>query len=164
MQYANVDFEDKVILPEDLKNKLNIIRQHQPLVFTNGCFDILHRGHVTYLAQAKKLGNTLIVALNSDESVKRLGKNIDRPINTLIDRMAVIASLAAVDYVTFFAEDTPLELILFLRPDILVKGGDWSVENIVGSKEVLANGGHVHSIPFLFNTSTTALINKIRHA
>lgn len=163
MQYAAVDFENKIILPEDLQSKLAEIKKHSPVVFTNGCFDILHRGHVTYLAQARALGDSMIVALNSDESTKRLGKGDDRPINKLADRMAVIASLASVDYVTYFDADTPLELILLIKPEILVKGGDWSIDNIVGSTEVQATGGSVHSIPFLFNTSTTALIGKIRH-
>lgn len=134
----------------------------RPLVFTNGCFDILHRGHVTYLEQAKSLGKKLVVALNSDDSVRRLGKGSDRPLNCLADRMAVIASLAAVDYVTFFKEDTPLELINLLQPDILVKGGDWGISDIVGAKETLARGGSVHSISFKFETSTTKLINKIK--
>lgn len=162
VQYTKVKFEDKIIRPDDLRKKLTVIKSKSPLVFTNGCFDILHRGHVTYLAQARVLGNAMIVALNSNESVQRLGKGVDRPINSLENRMAVVASLESVDYVTYFASDTPLELILLLKPEILVKGGDWAIKDIVGSEEVLASGGEVHSIPFLFNTSTTELINKIR--
>lgn len=162
MNYPTPLFERKIIHPQDIMTKLNDIKKHQPLVFTNGCFDILHRGHVTYLAQARELGNSMIVALNSDASVKRQGKGDDRPINCLANRLAVIASLEAVDYVTYFDEDTPFDLIMQIMPDILVKGGDWSPENIVGSKEVVRNGGQVHSIPFLYQTSTTKLVQQIR--
>jgi len=156
------NFERKIVSPENLTNIVANIKK--PIVFTNGCFDILHRGHVTYLAQAKSLGAILIVALNTDESVKRLGKGDDRPINSLENRMAVIASLEMVDYATYFDADTPLDLILSIKPDILVKGGDWAIDKIVGSKEVLADGGKVYSIPFLYDTSTTKLISKIRDA
>jgi rfaE bifunctional protein nucleotidyltransferase chain/domain len=131
-------------------------------VFTNGCFDILHRGHVTLLAEARALGAALIVALNSDASVKRLGKGIDRPVNDLPDRLAVIAALESVTLVTWFEEDTPLRRILDCRPDILVKGGDWPVDQIVGNREVSAWGGRVLSLPFIHQTSTTALLDKIR--
>lgn len=163
MNYSKPSFEDKIVEPHVITENLLKIKKHTPLIFTNGCFDILHRGHVTYLAQARALGASLIVALNTDESVKRLGKDKIRPINNLLDRMAVIASLEAVSYVTYFNEDTPLNLILQIRPDILAKGGDWPIENIIGSSEVLAYGGKVYSIPFMFNTSTTKLINKIRY-
>lgn len=163
MIYPAPSFEQKIIHPQELKQRLAQIKANYPLVFTNGCFDILHRGHVTYLAQAKTLGNSLIVALNSDESVKRQDKGDERPINCLANRLAVIASLEAVDFVTFFDADTPLNLILQIMPDVLVKGGDWSIDKIVGSQEVLANGGQVHSIPFLYDTSTTKLVSKIRH-
>jgi rfaE bifunctional protein nucleotidyltransferase chain/domain len=134
----------------------------RPLVFTNGVFDILHRGHVTYLAQARALGATLIVALNSDASARRLGKGDDRPLNTLQDRMAVVAALESTTLVTWFDEDTPLSTILLCRPDVLVKGGDWKSESIVGAAEVTGWGGSVHSIPFLHEKSTTALLKKIR--
>ena len=134
----------------------------RPLVFTNGCFDILHRGHVTYLAQARALGASLIVGVNSDASVKRLDKGDDRPINKQEDRMMVLAALEAVSLAALFDEDTPLQLILDTHPDILVKGGDWNVDSIVGAKEVLAWGGHVHSIPFLHQRSTTELVERIR--
>ena len=134
----------------------------RPLVFTNGVFDILHRGHVTYLAQARALGASMILALNSDASVKRLDKGSDRPINTLDDRMAVAAALSMVDAVTFFEDDTPLNLILACRPDVLVKGGDWPAAQIVGATEVLSWGGTVHSIAFLHERSTTAMLKKIR--
>jgi rfaE bifunctional protein nucleotidyltransferase chain/domain len=134
----------------------------RPLVFTNGVFDILHRGHVTYLAEACALGAALVVALNSDASVKRLGKGDDRPLNALADRMAVVAALESVALVTWFDEDTPLARILECRPERLVKGGDWAVESIVGGKEVAGWGGTVHSIAFRHERSTTALLAKIR--
>ena len=134
----------------------------RPLVFTNGCFDILHRGHVTYLEQAAGYGKQLLVALNNDDSVRRLNKTAARPINPLTERMAVIAGLAAVDWVISFAEDTPLRLIIEIEPDVLVKGGDWPVTEIVGATEVCARGGTVYSIPFRYKCSTTKLIEKIR--
>lgn len=132
------------------------------MVFTNGCFDILHRGHATYLAQARALGESLLVAVNTDASVKRLGKGDDRPINTLADRMAVLAALECVSLVTWFDEDTPIARILEARPDVLVKGGDWPVDRIVGGREVLGWGGQVRSIPFIHERSTTALVERIR--
>lgn len=162
MNYPTPDFEKKIILPHEIPSKLAQLKENTPLVFTNGCFDILHRGHVTYLAQAKSLGSSMIVALNSDASVRRQGKGADRPINSQKNRLAVIASLESVDFVTYFDEDTPLNLILQIMPNILVKGGDWSVDKIVGSAEVINNGGTVHSIPFLFATSTTKLVTQIR--
>ncbi len=123
---------------------------------------ILHRGHVTYLAQARALGASLIVALNTDASVKRLGKGEDRPLNPLQDRMAVMAALACVDLVTWFDEDTPLARIIECQPDVLVKGGDWQVDKIVGAREVQTSGGKVVSIPFEYDRSTSALLKKIR--
>jgi len=134
----------------------------RPLVFTNGVFDILHRGHVTYLAEARALGSSLVVALNSDASARRLGKGEDRPINALPDRLAVIAALESVALVTWFDEDTPIERILACRPEHLVKGGDWSPERIVGAKQVAGWGGQVHSIPFQHDRSTTKLLSRIR--
>ena len=154
------EFEGKLCQPAQLAGRIAALER--PLVFTNGVFDILHRGHVTYLAQARALGTSLIVAANSDASARRLGKGDDRPINRLEDRMAVLAALQAVDLVTWFDEDTPLALILACRPDVLVKGGDWKPEAIVGAREVVAWGGAVHAIPFLFQQSTTATLNKIR--
>lgn len=139
-----------------------VARLPRPLVFTNGCFDILHRGHVTYLAQARALGAALVVGVNSDDSVRRQNKAPDRPVNPLADRMAVLAALESVSLVVPFEEDTPLRLILALHPDVLVKGGDWPVDSIVGAAEVRGWGGEVHSIPFVFQRSTTALIEKIR--
>ncbi len=134
----------------------------RPLVFTNGCFDLLHRGHISYLEQAAELGETLVVALNSDASVKEQNKGIERPLNKLEDRMAVIAALQCVDAVCSFDAPTPIKLIERIEPDHLVKGGDWPIEKIVGHKFVQHSGGQVHSIAFKFERSTTALVNKIR--
>jgi D-glycero-beta-D-manno-heptose 1-phosphate adenylyltransferase len=153
-------FEAKVCDPAEFAGRANRIAR--PMVFTNGVFDILHRGHVTYLAQARALGGSLVVALNSDASVRRLGKAGDRPVNALADRMAVVAALESVSLVTWFDEDTPLERILGCRPDHLVKGGDWAPERIVGAREVRGWGGEVHSIPFLHQASTTGLLERIR--
>ena len=136
----------------------------RPLVFTNGVFDLLHRGHVTYLARARALGAALLVALNGDASARRLGKGEDRPINPLEDRMALVAALGAVDAVTWFDDDTPAALIAASRPEVLVKGGDWPVERIVGAREVLARGGRVVSIPFEHERSTTRMLERIRAA
>jgi rfaE bifunctional protein nucleotidyltransferase chain/domain len=158
--YPNPSFESKLCSATELAARVASLPR--PLVFTNGCFDVLHRGHVTYLAQAGALGATMIVGVNSDASVKRQGKGDDRPINAELDRMMVLAALESVSLVVKFDEDTPLNLILACRPDILVKGGDWKPENIVGSKEVRGWGGAVHSIPFLHERSTTALLKKIR--
>ena len=158
--YPAPAFEAKICPPDQLRQRIASLPR--PLVFTNGCFDILHRGHVTYLAQAAALGASLVVALNTDASVKRLGKGDDRPVNTLEDRLAVMASLGCVTLVTWFDEDTPLQRILACRPEILVKGGDWPVDKIVGGSEVRGWGGTVHSIPFLHQKSTTALLEKIR--
>jgi len=153
-------FEAKIVSPTDLPHRVTGLPH--PLVFTNGCFDILHRGHVTYLAQARNLGASLIVAVNTDASVKRLDKGDERPINTLDDRMALLAALECVTLVTWFDEDTPLTRILDCHPDMLVKGGDWPIEKIVGYREVTGWGGSVHSIPFIHQKSTTALLEKIR--
>lgn len=158
----NPSFEKKICLPGELAARVRELSR--PLVFTNGVFDVLHRGHATYLAEARALGSSLIVALNSDASVRRLGKGPDRPINTLEDRQAVVAALESVSLATWFEEDTPLELILGCRPDVLVKGGDWPTDKIVGSKEVAGWGGKVVSIPFRFERSTTSLISRIRNS
>jgi rfaE bifunctional protein nucleotidyltransferase chain/domain len=154
-------FEAKLCAPDALAARAAGLPR--PLVFTNGCFDILHRGHVTYLAQARALGASLAVALNTDDSVRRLGKGGDRPINGLEDRAALIAALEAVDLVTWFDADTPIELILALRPDVLVKGGDWAEERIVGAAEVRAWGGRVVSLPIRHDRSTTGVIERIRN-
>ena len=155
------DFESKICAPDALPARLEKIAR--PLVFTNGVFDILHRGHVTCLARARALGQSLVVALNSDASTQRLGKGPDRPINPLGDRLAVVAALGAVSLVTWFEEDTPLALILAVRPDILAKGGDWKADSIVGAREVLSWGGAVQSIPFEHARSTTAVIGKLKY-
>ena len=160
MNYAPPTFESRIVAPEDLATR--VAQLPRPLVFTNGCFDILHRGHVTLLAQARALGISMVVAVNSDASVKRLGKGDDRPVNTLADRLAVMASLECVSLVTWFDEDTPIERILDCKPDVLVKGGDWPVEKIVGNTEVASWGGKTVSIPFIHQKSTTALLDKIR--
>ena len=153
-------FEAKICAPGDFAART--ARLERPLVFTNGVFDILHRGHVTYLDEARALGRSLAVALNSDASVRRLGKGEDRPVNPLEDRLAVLAALESVALVTWFEEDTPLDRILECRPEHLVKGGDWDVERIVGAKEVAAWGGKVHSIAFRHDRSTTRLLERIR--
>lgn len=155
-----MDFEHKVCTREEFYERAAALPR--PLVFTNGCFDILHRGHVTYLAQARALGASLVVGVNSDASVKALGKGDDRPVNNRDDRMAVLAALESVSLVVPFEEPTPIKLILECRPDVLVKGGDWTPGKIVGSEEVKAWGGQVHSIPFIHQRSTTALLEKIR--
>ena len=153
-------FEAKICAPGAFAARVASLAR--PLVFTNGVFDILHRGHVTYLAEARALGASLLVALNSDASVRRLGKGDDRPINSLEDRLAVVASLESVALVTWFEEDTPLARILECRPEHLVKGGDWTADKIVGAKEVTSWGGQVHSIPFRHERSTTSLLSRIR--
>lgn len=153
-------FEAKIRAPEELDRWL--AAAPRPLVFTNGVFDVLHRGHVTYLARARALGAALLVALNSDASVRRLGKGPDRPVNPLEERLAVVAALESVDAVTWFDEDTPIALIEASRPEVLVKGGDWRAERIVGAREVLARGGRVESIPFEHQRSTSALLERIR--
>lgn len=134
----------------------------RPIVFTNGCFDILHRGHVSYLEEAAALGKSLVVGVNSDASVKRLNKDAGRPINPLDDRLTILAALGCVSLVVPFDEDTPLELIKQIKPDHLVKGGDWKPDKIVGADVVRARGGQVHSIPFRFDRSTTDLLRRIR--
>ncbi len=134
----------------------------RPLVFTNGVFDVLHRGHVTYLDQARSLGASLVVAVNSDASARRLGKGDERPLNPLEDRMAVLAALAAIDLVVPFDDDTPRELIVACRPDVLAKGGDYTAASTAGAAEVIAGGGRFVAIPFAFDRSTSALVRRIR--
>ncbi|MBT3638729.1 MAG: bifunctional heptose 7-phosphate kinase/heptose 1-phosphate adenyltransferase [Acidiferrobacteraceae bacterium] len=151
----------KIILdPKALKQRVDSAQR--PLVFTNGCFDILHRGHITYLEEAAGLGVTLLVALNTDDSVRQLDKGPGRPINSLEDRMALVAALECVSLVTAFDEATPLELIRQIKPDHLIKGGDWSQGEIVGADIVQAAGGTVHSLPFRYQRSTTELIHRLR--
>ena len=155
-------FENKFCAPGELSVRTRLLTRKR--VFTNGVFDVLHRGHVTYLAEARTFGESLIVAVNSDASVRRLGKGGDRPINTLEDRMAVLAALECVSLVTWFDEDTPLQRILEAHPDVLVKGGDWPIDKIVGGAEVKNWGGSVHAIAFQFERSTSATLAKIRNA
>ena len=135
--------------------------KEKKIVFTNGCFDIIHKGHVAYLVEAKKLGDLLVIGLNSDASVKRL-KGPERPINNEFDRQYVMSQLKPVDFVEIFSEDTPLNLILKIMPKILVKGGDWKIEQIVGGKEVVEAGGEVFSLNFVDGYSTTSIIHKIQ--
>lgn len=151
---------DKLVSPQDVVAAA--ARLPRALVFTNGVFDLLHRGHVVYLEQARALGASLVVALNDDASVRRLGKGAERPLNGLEDRMTVIAALESVSLVTWFPDDTPYALIRALTPDVLVKGGDWPVERIVGADHVLAAGGIVRSIAFVADRSTTSLVERIR--
>jgi rfaE bifunctional protein nucleotidyltransferase chain/domain len=153
-------FESRIRPPQALERWIGLLPR--PLVFTNGVFDILHRGHVTYLARARTLGAALLVALNTDASVRRLGKEGDRPFNPLEDRLALVAALASVDAVTWFDDDTPAALIAACRPEFLVKGGDWPQDRIAGGREVLARGGKVVSIPFEHERSTTGLMRRIR--
>lgn len=134
----------------------------RPLVFTNGVFDVLHRGHVMYLAQARALGASLLVALNTDASARRLGKGADRPLNNEVDRAFVMAALASTSLVTWFEEDTPLELIAQVKPDILVKGGDYDMQKLAETRVVQAYGGRALALPFVDGYSTTALVQKIR--
>jgi rfaE bifunctional protein nucleotidyltransferase chain/domain len=152
----------KIKSPKALQKIVAAARKsRKQVVFTNGCFDILHRGHVTYLERAKKLGHVLVLALNSDESVERL-KGPERPINRLSDRIEVMAALESVDYVTWFDEDDPIELIRLLKPSILVKGGDWKPKQILGSEDVLGWGGKVFSLPYIEGQSTTQIIARAR--
>ena len=153
-------FLQKIHPREDLAAALQALPR--PWVFTNGVFDVLHCGHVVYLAQARALGGSLIVALNTDASVKRLGKGDDRPLNNQADRALVMASQQAVSLVTWFDEDTPVELIGQIRPDILVKGGDYDMSKLAETKLVESWGGHALALPFVAGYSTTQLVNRIR--
>jgi rfaE bifunctional protein nucleotidyltransferase chain/domain len=153
-------FAGKIATPASLAQRLAALSR--PRVFTNGVFDILHRGHVTYLDRARSLGASLIVGVNSDASVRRLGKGDDRPINSLEDRLAVLAALESVSLVIAFDADTPLALVLACHPDIIVKGGDYSAETTVGAAEVVAWGGRFEAIPVVTGRSTSALLARIR--
>jgi rfaE bifunctional protein nucleotidyltransferase chain/domain len=157
-------FEDKILSPESCAQHIASGDWPGPVVFTNGVFDILHRGHVTYLDQAAQLGGTLVVAINTDASARRLGKGPDRPLNHAHDRAALLASLACVSAVTFFDEDTPVALIGLLRPDIIVKGGDYEMQVLPETKLVESWGGKAVAIPFEFERSTTALVKRIRQS
>ena len=153
-------FESKVCTPANLHER--IAQLPRPLVFTNGVFDILHRGHASYLAQARALGASLVVGVNSDASVKMLGKGDDRPINTEADRQALLAALASVDLVALFTEQTPVQLIEQIRPDIYVKGGDYEIDTLAETRVVKTWGGKALAIPFIYERSTTTLLGKIR--
>lgn len=155
-------FLSKLASRQDAVQRMVALRANGPVVFTNGVFDVLHRGHVSYLAQARSLGGSLVVALNSDASARRLGKGPDRPLNNELDRAALMAALESVSLVTWFDEDTPLELITELRPDLLVKGGDYDMSKLAETKVVEAYGGRAQAIPFVDGYSTTALVKKIR--
>lgn len=157
-------FESKILAPEALRHRLEQGQVVRPLVFTNGVFDILHRGHATYLDAAAQRGASLVVALNTDASVRRLGKGDDRPLNEQADRMAMVAALGCVDWVTWFDEDTPEQLIAALRPELIVKGGDYDMETLPETALVRSWGGDAVAIPFEFQRSTTALLKKIREA
>lgn len=156
---------DWTVLQESIKNFLPH-GENKRLVFTNGCFDILHPGHVDLLSRAATFGDILIVGINSDYSVRQIKGNptaniIPRPVVAEAERAFVLAGLKSVDFVTFFDQETPLELILRLKPDVLIKGGDWPVEQIVGAREVLSWGGKTYSLPLLSGFSTTKIIRKI---
>ena len=155
-----MSFTDKITTRTDAKSRVAALPQ--PVVFTNGVFDVLHAGHVTYLAQARSLGGSLVVALNSDASAKKLGKGPDRPLNTDIDRATLIAALESVSLVTWFDEDTPLEIIAELRPDIIVKGGDYDMAKLKEAQLVESYGGKALALPFVAGFSTTSLVAKIR--
>jgi rfaE bifunctional protein nucleotidyltransferase chain/domain len=154
------NFTAKLCALADLADRLASLPR--PLVFTNGVFDVLHRGHVMYLGQARALGASLVVALNTDASAKRLGKGPDRPLNNEMDRACVIAALASSSLVTWFDEDTPQELIAMVRPDVLVKGGDYDMAKLPETALVQSWGGRALALPFVAGYSTTALVSKIR--
>lgn len=146
---------------DELLPALEKIRHGRKIVFTNGCFDLLHVGHIRYLSEARAQGDLLVVGLNSDASVRRL-KGEERPIQHEDDRGEILAALSCVDFVTLFTEDTPENLIKKVRPDILVKGGDWPIEKIVGSQFVLSYGGQVRSLQFVSGRSTTLIVEKLK--
>jgi D-glycero-beta-D-manno-heptose 1-phosphate adenylyltransferase len=154
-------FESKVCPVGELEARIAALPR--PLVFTNGVFDILHRGHASYLAQARALGASLVVGVNSDASVKMLGKGDDRPINTEVDRQALLAALSSVDMTVLFVEQTPVNLIAKIHPDIYVKGGDYDIDSLEETHLVKTWGGKAIAIPFLYERSTTALLGKIRN-
>lgn len=160
--FASPDFLQKITDRSHAIARVQELRAQGPVVFTNGVFDVLHRGHATYLAQARALGGSLVVALNTDASAKRLGKGPDRPLNHEADRAQLIAALGSVSLVTWFDEDTPESLIAQLRPDVLVKGGDYDMQTLPETRLVQSWGGRALAIPFVQGYSTTALVNKIR--
>ena len=153
-------FESKICHADDLPAVLATLPR--PIVFTNGVFDILHRGHASYLDQARRLGGSLVVGVNTDASVKLLGKGDDRPINAEADRQALLAALASVDLVVLFSEKTPVELLKRVRPDIYVKGGDYAIDTLEETQLVKSWGGTAMAIPFIYERSTTSLLGRIR--
>lgn len=156
------EIKNKILSHNQLIGKLEELRmKNKKIVFTNGCFDLLHQGHIDYLAKAKELGDILILGLNTDASIQRL-KGLSRPIQDQISRATILASLVQVDFVVLFDEDTPYELIKFVQPDVLVKGADYKAENIVGYDIVKAKGGEVVTIEFLEGFSTSNIVNKIK--
>ncbi|MBO6079669.1 MAG: D-glycero-beta-D-manno-heptose 1-phosphate adenylyltransferase [Bacteroidales bacterium] len=161
MSGISLHIEEKIV-PWSFFQENDVKLHNHKIVFTNGCFDVLHFGHVQYLLEAKKLGDLLVVGLNSDASVRRL-KGESRPINGEKERAFVLAALAFVDYVVVFEEDTPKELIEVVKPNVLVKGGDYKIENIVGADFVMQNGGTVTTIPFVEGFSSTHIIEQLKH-
>jgi rfaE bifunctional protein nucleotidyltransferase chain/domain len=157
---AEPSFLDKIVPRESAAQAVAALAQ--PVVFTNGVFDVLHRGHVSYLAKAAGLGTSLVVAVNTDASARRLGKGPERPLNTQADRAAVLAALASVTLVTFFDEDTPVQLLQELRPALYVKGGDYDMESLEETRLVRSWGGQALAIPFVDGYSTTALVRRMR--
>lgn len=157
-------FADKVCEASLALERLQALRQQGPVVFTNGVFDVLHRGHATYLEQARALGGSLVVGVNTDASAKRLGKGPERPLNLQVDRALLLAALASVSLVTWFDEDTPVQLIERLRPDVYVKGGDYDMERLQETATVRSWGGRAIAIPFVGGYSTSALVKKIQSA
>ena len=163
-EVAQAPSDPRIMDRVSLVRMVNVWRlKSDRIVFTNGCFDILHRGHVEYLQEAAALGDRLVIGVNSDRSVQRLGKGLDRPINDQDSRALVLAALRCVDAIVIFDEDTPLELITAVQPDVLVKGGDWKAEDIVGADVVKARGGEVRSLKLVDGFSTTRLIDRIKH-
>ncbi len=160
--YIAMDYKSKILDATELRNHVRALKAAgQKVVFTNGVFDLLHAGHVRYLEEASRLGDVLVVAVNSDRSARRLAKGPGRPFNREGDRALVVAALWCVSFVTVFDEDTPRELIELLVPDVLVKGGDWPASEIVGADAVTAAGGEVVSLPYVEGYSTTSLVERI---
>ncbi len=160
MAFERPAFLDKIVPREEAVRR--VAQLPQPVVFTNGVFDVMHRGHVTYLAQARALGGSLVVDLNTDASARRLGKGPDRPLNNEQDRAVLMAALASVDLVTWFDEDTPVDLIAQLRPSVYVKGGDYDMATLAETRLVEGWGGRAVAIPFVDGYSTTTLVRRIR--
>lgn len=157
--------QKKIVLLEQLVRNLNVWRmKDMKIVFTNGCFDLFHHGHIDYLSKAADLGDVLIVGVNSDSSVKKLNKGANRPIQNENDRALILSALQFVESIIIFEEDTPLELIKIIQPDVLVKGGDWKENEIVGADVVKTKGGIVSVIPFVDGYSTTAIENRIKNS